>query len=131
MSKRYNSNRVDAEVVIGLVVILFCIIMVCIAFYRPINKISNIRDVTVTITDKAVKNAGDTGKYLVFSEDLNGNVHTFEVTDSWLKGRLDASDDYAALKVGNTYVLTVGGSRNRLLSWYPNIYEYQLLELED
>ena len=104
------------------------IALICVSIYRPLNKASNIRDVTVTVTDKAVKNNGDNGKYLVFTEDTKGNVITFEITDSWVKGRFNSSDVYAAIKSGNTYNFTVGGSRNELMSWYPNIYEYELIE---
>ena len=104
------------------------IALICVSIYRPLNKASNIRDVTVTVTDKAVKNNGDNGKYLVFTEDTKGNVITFEITDSWVKGRFNSSDVYAAIKIGNTYIFTVGGSRNELMSWYPNIYEYELIE---
>ncbi len=86
------------------------------------------RAVTVTVTDKAVKNNGDAGKYLIFTEDAEGNVATFEITDSWVAGRFNSSDVYAAIKVGNIYTFTVGGSRNELMSWYPNIYGYELTE---
>ncbi len=108
---------------IGIVVILLCV-----SIYRPFNKASDMRAVTVTVTDKAVKNNGDGGKYLIFTEDAEGNVATFEITDSWVAGRFNSSDVYADIKVGNIYTFTVGGSRNELMSWYPNIYEYELIE---
>lgn len=112
---------------IGLIVlsIILCLI-------HPINKISNIRETTtVTVTDKTVKNNGDDGKYLVFTEDTKGNIEVFEITDSLLKGRFNSSDVYAAINVGETYIFTVGGSRNEFLSWYPNIYEYKLIEFSE
>ena len=87
-------------------------------------------EITLKDTDKAVKNDGDSGKYLVFTEDANGEIYTFEITDSFLGGRFDSSDVYAAIKVGNTYTFTVGGSRNEFMSWYPNIYEYELVKEE-
>lgn len=107
--------------------LLIIIIVLGVSIYRPFNKASNLRDVTVTVTDKAVKNDGDSGKYLVFTEDKDGNIATFEITDSWISGRFNSSDVYAAIKVGNTYTFTVGGSRNEFMSWYPNIYEYKLI----
>lgn len=86
------------------------------------------RDVTVTVTDKAVKNDGDIGKYLIFTEDENGSIATFEITNSLMAGRFNSSDVYAAIKVGETYTFIVGGSKNEFLSWYPNIYGYELVE---
>ena len=119
---------------IGLLYILLAVIVVgflVIVLVRPFNKVSNIRDITVTVTEKTVKNGEDSGKYLVFGEDENGTVHTFEITDSWLRFRFNSSDVYASIKPGNKYKFTVGGSRNHLLSWYPNIYEYKLLEQKE
>ena len=119
---------------IGWLYILLVVIVVgvlVIALVRPFNKVSNIRDITVTVTEKTVKNGEDSGKYLVFGEDENGIVHTFEITDSWLRFRFNSSDVYASIKPGNKYKFTVGGSRNHLLSWYPNIYEYKLLEQKE
>lgn len=119
---------------IGWLYILLAVIVVgvlVIVLVRPFNKVSNIRDITVTVTEKTVKNGEDSGKYLVFGEDENGTVHTFEITDSWLRFRFNSSDVYASIKPGNKYKFTVGGSRNHLLSWYPNIYEYKLLEQKE
>jgi hypothetical protein len=94
-------------------------------FYRPINKVSNERQVTATVTDKNVKNNSDDSKYLVYTIDENNNIATYEITDSFLKGRFNSSDVYAGIEVGKTYTFTIAGSRNGFLSWYPNIYEYQ------
>lgn len=119
---------------IGWLYILLAVIVagvLVIALVRPFNKVSNISDITVTVTEKTVKNGEDSGKYLVFGEDENGTVHTFEITDSWLRFRFNSSDVYASIKPGNKYKFTVGGSRNHLLSWYPNIYEYKLLEQKE
>jgi hypothetical protein len=104
------------------------IIFLCAILVRPINKVCNIEEVTVTVTDKTVKNTGGDGKYLVFAEDESSNIVTFEITDSLLKMRFNSSDVYAGIKVGCTYKFTVGGSRVKLFSWYPNIYRYELLE---
>lgn len=115
----------------GFVVVIFAII-VCVALgsalYRPFNKVSNERKVVATVTDKAVKNSEDESKYLIFTETADGQIQTFEITDSLWRGRFDSSDVYAGIKVGNTYRFTVAGSRNQLFSWYPNIYEYELME---
>ena len=115
---------------VTVIFIIAIVIVLGVGIYRPFNKVSDMRDVTVTVTDKTVKNDGDDGKYLIFTEDKDGNIATFEITDSWIAGRFNSSDVYAAIKVGNTYTFTVGGSRNEFMSWYPNIYEYKLVEEE-
>lgn len=117
-------------IAIGLVVFL-CAFLILFTLFRPINKVCNIREVTVTVTEKTVKNGEDSGKYLVFAEDDEGNVQTYEITDSLLRFRFNSSDVYAAIKPGNKYKFTIGGSRNHFFSWYPNIYEYKLLEQKE
>ena len=130
MSSRHrkNNDSIGKELFFVVVCAVVTVIVLGINVYRPFNKVSNMRDVTVTVTDKAVKNDGDIGKYLIFTEDENGNIATFEITDSLMAGRFNSSDVYAAIKVGETYTFTVGGSRNEFLSWYPNIYGYELVE---
>ena len=131
MSSYYRKNYSSENDNISWVTVLFIIAVVVVlgvSIYRPFNKASDMRDVTVTVTDKAVKNSDDDSKYLIFTEDKDGNIATFEITDSWIAGRFNSSDVYAAIKVGNTYTFTVGGSRNEFMSWYPNIYEYKLIE---
>lgn len=127
--RRYSSGS-DYPTWLTVIVIGIIVIALGVSIYRPFNKASDMREVTVTVTDKAVKNSNDDSKYLIFTEDEDGNVATFEITDSWIAGRFNSSDVYAAIKVGNTYTFTVGGSRNELMSWYPNIYEYKLVEKE-
>ena len=129
MSNYYRRNsRSGCKGLYGVINIVIIVVFLVACFYRPLNKISNMRDVTVAVTDKVVKNYGNNSKYLVFTEDTNGTVATFEITDSWLNGRFNSSDIYAAIKIGNTYTFTVGGSRNEFMSWYPNIYKYELVE---
>ena len=127
--KKYDSES-ENILCVTLIFIIAIVIVLGVGIYRPFNKVSDMRDVTVTVTDKTVKNDGDDGKYLIFTEDKDGNIATFEITDSWIAGRFNSSDVYAAIKVGNTYTFTVGGSRNEFMSWYPNIYEYKLVEDE-
>ena len=130
----YYEKKYDLEseniLWVTVIFIIAIVIVLGVGIYRPFNKVSDMRDVTVTVTDKTVKNDGDDGKYLIFTEDKDGNIAIFEITDSWIAGRFNSSDVYAAIKVGNTYTFTVGGSRNEFMSWYPNIYEYKLIEEE-
>ena len=127
--KKYDSES-ENILWVTVIFIIAIVIVLGVGIYRPFNKVSDMRDVTVTVTDKTVKNDGDDGKYLIFTEDKDGNIAIFEITDSWIAGRFNSSDVYAAIKVGNTYTFTVGGSRNEFMSWYPNIYEYKLIEEE-
>ena len=120
-------KRTVTAIFTGIIIVLL-IGLLAIAFYRPVNKVCNTRDVIVRVTEKTVKNSDEGGKYLVFGEDENGSVHTFEITDSLLRFRFNSSDVYAAIKPGYKYKFTVGGSRVHFLSWYPNIYKYELLE---
>lgn len=108
------------------IVVVVCVLigLLGLYIYIPINKVTNIRQVTVTVTEKTVKNYSKSGsKYLVFGQDENGQIHTFEVTDSLLCWRFNSSDVYGEIKSGNKYDLTVGGDRVKFLSLYPNIYE--------
>ena len=108
-------------VMIGVLVVV--ILLRC--FCRPINKVSNRREITATVTDKDVKNSDKESKYLVFTKTSDGETEVFEVTDALFAWRFDSSDLYAEIEVGKAYKFDVGGSRNRLLSWYPNIYGYE------
>lgn len=128
--RSYSSGSSYPTPIVVIVIVIF-VIALGINIYRPFNKASDMREVTATVTDKAVKNYDSDSKYLIFTEDKDGNIATFEITDSWIAGRFNSSDVYAAIKVGNTYTFTIGGSRNELLSWYPNIYEYKLIETEN
>lgn len=125
MAKNDGSNWLIG-ICIGILVLLA--ILLTIFFCRPFNKVMNIREVTATVTEKAVKNDGESGLYLIYTEDENGNINTYEISDSLFRMRFDSSDVYAAIKPGNTYKFKIGGSRIKFLSWYPNIYEYELIE---
>ena len=93
--------------------------------YRPINKVTNERQVTVTVTNKGIKNDLKDGKYLIFSKDEAGEMQVLEITDSVLRFRFDSSDLYGKIEIGKTYRFTVCGSRVQIFSWYPNIYEFE------
>ena len=123
MSYRRNSSSV-LNVIWFIIIAIVLVICLC----EPLNKVTNQRDVVVTVTDKDIKNDSRSSKYLVFVEDENGNPATYEITDSLFLGRFDSSDVYAAIEPGEKYQFTVRGSRNEFLSWYPNIYEYKLIE---
>ena len=93
MSRYYRSNSYERMQVVG--VILLFVVCIAIAVARPINKISDIRTIEGTVTEKTTKRKGDDDKYLVFIADESGNVNTLEITDSLLKWRFNSSDVYA------------------------------------
>lgn len=103
---------------------VFCVSILFVSCNRPFNKVSNRREITATVTDKQVKNGSKESKYLVFTKDASGEIQVFEITDSLLAFRFDSSDVYAGIEIGKTYIFDVGGSRNKFMSWYPNIYGY-------
>ena len=109
---------------------IICVLIAILALiYRPIDKITNIREMSITVTDKAVKNdCKQNGKYLIYGKDNNGEIQVLEITDSVLKLRFDSSNIYANIERGENYIFTVGGTRCEVLSWYPNIYEIKECE---
>lgn len=111
---------------LGVAITIILLASVCFAsISRPFNKISNRREITVTVTDKEVKNKSNDSKYLIYTKDENGEIQVFEITDALFAWQFDSSDIYAGIEAGKTYVFDVGGSRNKFFSWYPNIYGYE------
>ena len=78
---------------------------------------------TVIVTDKGIKRADDTDKYLIYTD-----IGTFENTDEWLCGKFNSSDIYGRIKIGDTYEFTVIGFRIPFLSAYQNIIEVKHIE---
>ena len=85
----------------------------------------NDTEYVVTVTDKERIIKEDTSKYLVFTEDEQGNVLVFENTDSLLRGKFDSSNMQGQLKEGNKYTITVVGFRVPILSMYQNIIKVE------
>lgn len=110
----------------GPVLIVLLLIAVFLgSCYRGINKVGQRRTEIVTVTEKTVKRTNDEDKYIIFAKDKDGEINTYEVTDSWVAGRFNSSDVYGSIEVGKTYKFNVGGSRVPLFSWYPNIYGFE------
>lgn len=106
--------------------IIFFIVIVIIGLLtccgHTIDRNSNKRDVVGTVTEKTVKRSDEQDRYLIFVEiEGEDEVQVFEVTDNWIEGKINSSTIYGNIKVGETYTFTIKGSRNEMLSWYPNI----------
>lgn len=121
--KRRNSWLKENLGNIFLIALLSCTIFIF-GMAPALNKVINKRQVTVTVTDKGIKNDGNHGRYLIYCEDGDGDTQVYQIADSILKLRFNSSDIYPNLEIGKTYELTICGERVPILSWYPNIYEY-------
>ena len=106
--------------ILGVIaIVIICLLTSC---GHVIDRNSNERKVVGTVTEKTVKRSDDQDKYLIFVK-IKGEdeIQVFEITDNWIEGKLNSSTIYGNIKVGKTYTFTIKGSRNEMLSWYPNI----------
>ena len=106
--------------IIGMIiVVIICLFISC---GHTIDRNSNEREVVGTVTEKTVKRSDKQDKYLIFVKiEGEEEIQVFEITDNWVEGKLNSSTIYGNIKVGETYTFTIKGSRNEMLSWYPNI----------
>lgn len=107
--------------------VCFTILIICL-LAPAVNKVLNERDVVVTVTDTGIKNTLKNSRYLVYCKDENNETKVFEITDSIFKFRFDSSDVYPNILPNHTYRFTICGKRVPILSWYPNIYDYEIIE---
>ena len=103
----------------AIILVIICLFTSC---GHIIDRNSNKREVIGIVTEKTVKKIDNKDKYLIFVEiEGEDEVQVFEITDNWIEGKLNSSTIYGNIKVGETYTFTIKGSRNEMLSWYPNI----------
>ncbi|WP_373262013.1 hypothetical protein [Hungatella hathewayi] len=114
----------------GICVLIGLCAILLISVAPAVNKILNEREIVVTVMDTGIKNSMKKSRYLVYCKDTENNNETIvlEITDSIFKFRFDSSDMYPNIEPGHTYRFTVCGNRVHILSWYPNIYDYELIE---
>lgn len=117
-------NRPNPMPAIVAVLVIVVIIFAAIFFCRPINKVTDRREITVTVTEKGIKKESNNDRYLIYTKTAEGEIQVFEITDSLFAFRFNSSDVYAGIEVGKTYRFDIGGSRSAIRSWYPNIYGY-------
>ena len=102
-----------------IIIVIICLFTSC---GHTIDRNSNEREVVGTVTEKTVKRIDTQDKYLIFVKiEGEDEIQVFEITDNWVEGKLNSSTIYGNIKVGKTYTFTIKGSRNEMLSWYPNI----------
>ena len=103
----------------AIIIVIICLFTSC---GHTIDRNSNEREVVGTVTEKTVKKIDTQDKYLIFVKiEGEDEIQVFEITDNWIEGKLNSSTIYGNIKVGKTYTFTIKGSRNEMLSWYPNI----------
>lgn len=126
-TKSYISNYEVIYFMISIGIIL----LILLAILAPaVNKVINEREIVVTVIDTGIKNSMKKSRYLIYCKDTENNNETtvLEITDSIFKFRFDSSDMYPNILPEHTYRFTVCGNRVHILSWYPNIYDYELIE---
>ena len=102
-----------------IIIVIICLFTSC---GHTIDRNSNKREVIGTVTEKTVKKIDTQDKYLIFVKiEGEDEIQVFEITDNWVEGKLNSSTIYGNIKVGEIYTFTIKGSRNEMLSWYPNI----------
>ena len=111
-----------ADFAMAIVIIIFAVLTAFVVgvFVIGVYADLQISETTINVTEK-IGAHGDSGQYLIIASD--DTVYTVE--DNLFQWKFDASDRYAALKVGKTYHVKCSGFRNHFLSMYKNILEYQ------
>ena len=111
-----------AQLAFTVFIIISIVASLSILIGREIDLSANRYTITATVTDKAVKNYDDNGRYLIYTKDSDGTILVMEIEDNIFVGQFNSSDIYAEIETGKTYTFDVGGSRGPIFSWYPDIY---------
>jgi hypothetical protein len=108
-------------------VVEFVIVAVIFALVLSFSVVASFNDTeyVVTVTDKERVVKDNVSKYIIFTEDEQGNVLVFENTDDLWRGKFDSSNMQGQLKEGNKYTVTVVGYRVPFLSMYQNIIKIE------
>jgi hypothetical protein len=115
MMKKNNDMFLGCGTLIFIFLIIICLLGSCV--YTE----GNYRKVTVTVTDKGIKNYKGGSKYLIYTKDENNKIATYRIEDSLVQGKFNSSDIYGSIEVGKKYTFEIAGERNEFLSMYPNI----------
>lgn len=106
--------------VLSILIIIFILIGLTGCSNLEVNTISTNEiqesDEIITVTDKWVKRTDERDLYLIGTQE-----EVFKIEDNIFLGKLNSSDIYNKIKIGNTYRITTTGMRSRFMSWYRNI----------
>lgn len=116
---RKNSNfKKNTIIILISIVSLLAVLAVCImGFYFVYNDHYYVG----TVTDKERINSGSESYYLVFTEDVSGNMVVLMNDDNLIRLKVDSSNTYGKLEIGKTYMFTLIGYRIPVMSMYENI----------
>ena len=111
-----------AQLAFTVFIIISIVASLSILIGREIDLSANRYTITATVTDKAVKNYDDNGRYLIYTKDSDGTILVMEIEDNIFVGQFNSSEIYAEIETVKTYTFDVGGSRVPIYSRYPDIY---------
>ena len=119
-------DNVDKIPIIGSIIsvtksILLIITLSIIAYLTFPYYMTKSTVVHINKTERIVK--GDESYYLIFTDQ-----GVFKNEDDWRLFKFNSSDYYAQLNQDKKVILYHYGFRINLLSWYPNIRKYQIVE---
>lgn len=97
--------------------VIIAIVLIILSVSYSLVLRSTVEQHEITVKDKRIKYKDDNAKYLI--SDTDGNVYSVE--DSIWFLTFDASNRYAKLQIGKSYIVTTVGWRIPLLSMYKNI----------
>jgi hypothetical protein len=109
------SKSIKVFLLITTATLIIVLTPICMVVNSYVN---NEKTVYGTVTDKYVKNDGDTSSYYVV---VDGKPYVN--TDSLIKGKFNSADIQAKIKTGNKVKMETYGFRNNFFSFFPNIKE--------
>ncbi len=102
---------------IVLIIIGIVLIVGVVAFFPHLFRNTYI----VTISNKQIKIYNNSDIYLIYAQTEDGNITTFDDTDSALEFKLNSEDLYWGLRINKKYKIETYGLRIPLMSSYENI----------
>ena len=89
-----------AQLAFTVFIIISIVASLSILIGREIDLSANRYTITATVTDKAVKNYDDNGRYLIYTKDSDGTILVMEIEDNIFVGQFNSSDIYAEIETG-------------------------------
>ena len=109
------------KVIVGIIAAV--VVIGLIALIRlPFKFAYNDHDCVATVTDKE---RHESGYYLIFCKDLEGNTKVFKDDDTLLRWKWNSSDMYQEIEIGKTYLFHLNGYRSEFWSFYENILSFE------
>lgn len=125
MGLLFRSDNRQHSLPLGPLIFIILLVGVCVFdYYIGFTGETTVKD-TVIGKERVNKytNGHQDSYYVIYGEKA-----TYQITDSWLKGRFDSSDMYGHIQENHSYEFHVIGKRIPILSHYQNIMEYKELK---